>query len=115
MATRTAVAITCNRIIAAFFARLSPSSFKFTMPRLAFIRTIEKCYPLARAESWSERGNTVRLGRHMQMIGSRLRPRIRSVGPQPQWLVYDAAARKIAESILIDRRPGITVAQQAMH
>jgi hypothetical protein len=51
----------------------------------------------------------------MQMIGSRLRPRIRSVGPQPQWLVYDAAARKIAESILIDRRPGITVAQQAMH
>src|SRR5262249_22807697 len=37
--------------IAAFFARLSPSSFKFTMPRLAFIRTIEKCYPLARAET----------------------------------------------------------------
>jgi len=27
-------------------------------------------------------------------------------GPQPEWLVYDAAARKIAESIFIDRSPG---------
>jgi hypothetical protein len=27
-------------------------------------------------------------------------------GPQPEWLAYDAAARKIVESILIDRQPG---------
>jgi hypothetical protein len=28
------------------------------------------------------------------------------IGPQPEWLKYDAAARKIAQSIFIDRPAG---------